>query len=134
MLFRLQIGPLFRAQQILEDLSKKFDAQSSLFSFIQQFKAANPDIAENFYGKWYDISRPSTNSPSEEDFKLPKTRGEFEEMISKMYRQSPVKNQLAKIIQVIIPSIFSPLLLMLPTSTLANFKIEQKCIVHLKIN
>ena len=40
----------------------------------------------------------------------------------KVYRQSSVKNQLAKILQGIIPSIFSPFLLTLLTSTLANFK------------
>ena len=45
-----------------------------------------------------------------------------------------LKNQLVKILQVVIPSIFSPFLLTLPTSTLANFKIQQKSIVHLKIN
>ena len=41
-----------------------------------------------------------------------------------------LKNQLAKILQVIIPSIFSPFFTTLPTSTLATFKIEQKSIVH----
>ena len=44
--------------------------------------------------------------------------GEFDDI----FRQSLVKHQLAKILQVIIPSIFSPFLLTLPTSTLVNFK------------
>ena len=45
-----------------------------------------------------------------------------------------LKNHLVKIIQVIIPFKFLPFLLTSPTLTLVNLKLEQKFIVHLKIN
>ena len=42
---------------------------------------------------------------------------------TKIYGQSLVKNHLVQTLQVIIPFIFSPFLLILPTSTLANYSL-----------
>ena len=51
----------------------------------EMFRSDNPEIPDDFYGKWIEILKnTSMKKPNEKDFNLPTNRDEFEQMIAIM--------------------------------------------------
>ena len=53
--------------------------------YVTSFRSGNPEISDDFYGKWIDlVKKVSIKRPSEKDFNLPTTKDECEKMLNLM--------------------------------------------------
>ena len=53
--------------------------------YVNIFRCQNPEIPDEFYGKWAEIfEKDSPKMPMESDFNLPTTREEYEQMLTLM--------------------------------------------------
>ena len=51
--------------------------------YVKMFRSKNPEIPDDFYGKWIEIFK-AAKMPNESDFNLPTTKEECDEMFSHM--------------------------------------------------
>ena len=55
--------------------------------YIKRFRLENKEIPDDFYGKWAETFKQEVQvAPREQDFNLPTTKVELEEMLSLMYK------------------------------------------------
>ena len=54
-------------------------------NYVDKFRLSNPEIPDEFYGKWLKKTNIKViECPSEKDFHLPKSQAEWDEMKTKM--------------------------------------------------